>query len=748
MKILLVTEFFPENSDLKFTGGVEAYNYYLVKELTKKHQVTILCRRTGESNYNHLPSSNLTVIRLGVISKRIDTGFLTIPGRLFFLIQVLLVGLKLEFDLIQGSNFVTYPLTFLLGAIKRKPAIAWYPDVFVGKWIKLTGLGSGIIGEISERLSLKLPWDKVIALSQSTENKLLKFGIKPAKITTIYAGVSREEFKEIKPLKHKKFTICCIARLVSYKRVDLLISAVEQVRNRGHVIDLNIIGEGPEKNRLVDLVDKLKLTEQIIFDAKLSRHDLVQKLKSADLFCLPSQEEGFGLVVIEAAACGVPYLVSDIPVLREITFQGLGGQFFKPGDVKNLSQKILEICNDKNLRHKLSQQTKQLVANYSWQKIANQFNEVYRELATHKLHVLMLVDAWFPHWGGGQAHVWELSKQLVNLGCLVTILTRNLGDWDEKYEGIKVICLGHFEVFANIIGRVEYLLLATWYSLTAGYDIWHGHAFSPGLIAPLVKLFRSKPIVFTIHGRGVKIAGLNMGISWLEDLIVYKIPYDLEISVAEKTLTQKPIAKNVEIIPNGVDLKRFLPAQRTRKKIKNILYVGRLSYEKGVDLLIEAFRKLNNPRYQLIIVGDGPEMSKLTSQARQLNIKFTGTLIGPELVDQYRQADLFILPSRTEGQPLTLFEAWAAKLPVLATKVGDNHTYIKDGENGFLAEPNIDSIENAIGRAVKSDKLISMADNNWRRVQNYSWDKVGLATINCYEILKKRNAPILAPNPQ
>lgn len=342
-----------------------------------------------------------------------------------------------------------------------------------------------------------------------------------------------------------------------------------------------------------------------------------------------------------------------------------------------------------------------------------------------KIKLLVVIDAWFPHFGGGQVHVWELSKQLAQMGYEVTILTRNLGKWEEKFKGIRVIRIGHFRKFSNIIGRFEFLLLAFFYCLEFKYDILSLQAFSPGLLAPIIKLLKPrKPVVFTAHGTGYKISGLGFSGKTLENLVFYQIKYDLEVTVAKNTFTKKTSTQKVKVIPNGVDIKRFSQAIRTRKKINNLIYLGRLVEDKGVDLLIKAFQLLNKHNLGLIIVGEGAELEKLKKMAGKSKIVFKGKLEGKDLIRQLYEADLMVMPSRVEGQPIRLLEAWAAKLPVLATRAGDNALYIKDGKNGFLTDSNYLSISKDIERVCRFKNLNKIADAGFLNVQEYTWKKI------------------------
>lgn len=379
MKILFVAEFFPSNNELKFTGGVEAYNYFLVKELAKNNRVVVICRNiAGETTSNFLGKAK--IIRIGNFTKKIDTSFSTIPERILFNFKGLWYGLKEDFDLVQGNNFVTYPLAFMLGLLKGKPKVAWYADVFLGKWTKIAGLLSGTFGEMVERATLHLPWNFYIALSVSTKEKLLAQNIDPKKIDVIYGGVDQNLFNIKKIRKAKIFTVCVISRLMTYKRIDLLIKAAEILMKKKLKFQIKIIGKGPEKEKLAKMATGLGVDKRIKWMSDLTIDQLIKQLKSSHILCHPSEEEGFGLVVIEAASCGLPYVISDIPVLKEISKNGLGGKLFKHSDQTDLASKLEEMILKRSEYNQLKKDTLKLASLYNWPIIAQQFEKVYAKI--------------------------------------------------------------------------------------------------------------------------------------------------------------------------------------------------------------------------------------------------------------------------------------------------------------------------------------------------------------------------------
>ena len=151
-----------------------------------------------------------------------------------------------------------------------------------------------------------------------------------------------------------------------------------------------------------------------------------------------------------------------------------------------------------------------------------------------------------------------------------------------------------------------------------------------------------------------------------------------------------------------------------------LLFVGRLAFEKGLRYLIRALKICLCEGYelQLILVGEGPEQSSLNRMLAQLNLEqyvtFEGFISqGKDLWEQYRKADIFVLPSLSEGQGKVLIEAMAAGMPIVATRVGGIPTVIENGKNGLLVEPRSpEALAKAVKRILDEPELrYSLAKN-------------------------------------
>lgn len=153
------------------------------------------------------------------------------------------------------------------------------------------------------------------------------------------------------------------------------------------------------------------------------------------------------------------------------------------------------------------------------------------------------------------------------------------------------------------------------------------------------------------------------------------------------TLTDE---ERVHFIPNGVELKIFDISKRREpfsERVVTILFVGRLSPQKNLETLIEAASKIPFD-YRIVFVGEGERRAELTNLAAKLNVKLELVGVVPhfELPRYYLASDLFVLPSKIEGHPKSLLEAFAAALPCVGARVEGISNFIEDGRSGLLFE--------------------------------------------------------------
>lgn len=225
------------------------------------------------------------------------------------------------------------------------------------------------------------------------------------------------------------------------------------------------------------------------------------------------------------------------------------------------------------------------------------------------------------------------------------------------------------------------------------YGFWYARLSRPGLSRPAKRL-----------------------LEWVGLRLAAGVIVPTEDLRAHATSLASP--ERVHLIPNGVDTSRFTPADRRPGRVRRILYVGRLEAEKNLATLMTAAAKLAG-RFplNLTFVGSGSLQSELRAQAEALGVitEFTGVVNYRQLPERYRDADVFVLPSFTEGHPKVLIEAMASGLPCVASDCSGNRALIRDGETGLLFDPRSPEALAATLERVLGDASLASALGGWAR---------------------------------
>lgn len=190
----------------------------------------------------------------------------------------------------------------------------------------------------------------------------------------------------------------------------------------------------------------------------------------------------------------------------------------------------------------------------------------------------------------------------------------------------------------------------------------------------------------------------------------------------KRELVKRGMKKRVEVVSNGVDLKMF-PVKRNYKVTKKILHVGRLGYEKNVDVIIKAFARIAqaNSELQLVIAGDGPAKNDLMKMTVNMKISdrviFLGMVKRELLCKVYKDADVFVTTSTMETQGMVVLEAMACGLPVVGVKRYALPDLVKNGENGYVVKPGDEKmLADRILKIMNDGVLMEKMGNNSRKM--------------------------------
>lgn len=362
-----------------FKGGVEKRMWDIAELLTKKgYEFHFYTGQWPGMKENEI-INGIYLHGIYKVKNFYVNGKKSIKESLIYTIKLFPVLLKADFDLIDCDQ---YPLLHvfpvkLISMLKRKKLVLTWHEVWDRYWFEYIGW-KGFYGYLIEKIVTRLP-DKVISVSEHTTNRLINLAnINSTKIKTISNGMCVEKIEEVKPSKIKSDVIFA-GRLLSHKNVDVLVSVIKLIKEKNPNIKCFVIGDGPEKKQLEKMTAALGLTENIAFLGFLENHSEVYSLiKSTKVFILPSTREGFGIVVIEANACGIPVITTNHKdnAAKDLIIEGKNG--YTCGlDEKEIAQKVTDILK-KDLNGRMKQSCTDSARKYDWNQVVKEIERAYQ----------------------------------------------------------------------------------------------------------------------------------------------------------------------------------------------------------------------------------------------------------------------------------------------------------------------------------------------------------------------------------
>lgn len=219
--------------------------------------------------------------------------------------------------------------------------------------------------------------DHVVAVSDVLRERLVEERCPEDKLSVIPMGSDLERLFVPDGKRRSSAELLFVGRLVAVKGVDTLINALPAIRMRYPEVSLTIVGDGPERGRLVEIAQGLSVADQVKFIGPERHEALSAHYRRATLLVLPSLAEGFGLVAVEAMGCACPVVASDLPALRNLLQDGQAGTLFRPGDIAHLSNRICELLGSEDRRIALGEEGRNSVLeHYDWRSVSIRYASV------------------------------------------------------------------------------------------------------------------------------------------------------------------------------------------------------------------------------------------------------------------------------------------------------------------------------------------------------------------------------------
>jgi glycosyltransferase involved in cell wall biosynthesis len=282
-----------------------------------------------------------------------------------------------RFDVLEGDAIPflqLFPLR-LVATVRRKPLVVTWHEVWGRDYWKQYLGRLGVVAAWCEQVAVAIP-DRIIAASEGTADRLREISKGKAHITVVPNGIDMAEI-DAAPVATTAPDILCVGRLLAHKNVAAVVDAVAALRSRGRRVTLTVVGEGPEEAALAEQVARLQLTDQVTLAGVLeSRIEVLGLMKGASVLAFPSDREGFGMVALEALACGTPVVTSDHAdnFARSLVIEGVNG-FVVPATAEALADALARSLESVEA---LSLAASEVAAQYDWDALAGQVAKVYR----------------------------------------------------------------------------------------------------------------------------------------------------------------------------------------------------------------------------------------------------------------------------------------------------------------------------------------------------------------------------------
>ncbi len=318
---------------------------------------------------------------------------------------------------------------------------------------------------------------------------------------------------------------------------------------------------------------------------------------------------------------------------------------------------------------------------------------------------ILILNSEYPPIGGGAGNASaHIATQLEKMGHTVMVVTAQFGTLpaQEKQDGVfvyRVPALRRRQDRSNPLEQISFIVSASFWTLRRLPRFQPDATLAffgipSGVVAWLLKAFYKIPYIVSL--RGGDVPGFR--------------PYDFRTYHRLMAPLLRVIWKNaarvvansnglrqlanafdarfeIPVIPNGIDLHAYTSRDRDWS-FPRLLSVGRIVHQKGLDLAMRALGGLKELSWEWRIAGDGPQMDFLQSLAKELGIQdrihFLGWQSREQLIESYKQANVFLFPSRHEGMPNAMLEAMASGLPVIASCIAGSEELVLHEKTGYL----------------------------------------------------------------
>lgn len=734
MTVAIVAGYFPPHA-----GGMERYAYEMAKNLAKEKGVKVVVITSGEHNTDDGTEEmdGFTVHRLSYALKVSNT-----PIALSWIFKVRRLLKELNPDIVNIHTPVPGLGDIAAFWTPKGKIVVTYHGGSMRKGVLIPDIAVWLYEHIALPFLLSRA-SRIICSSDFIRYDFLHRYI--AKSATITPGVDTTLFEPNLFVKNTDPTVLFVAGLSAseqHKGLHILMDAIALAKKTIPTIRLAIVGEGDMQQGYQEYAHTLGIGENVTFFGKLFGEALARKYQEAHVFSLPSKNESFGMVILEAMATGIPVVATNVGGIPTLVTEGVHGYLVSPNDSHALAEKIVYVLTHSSVAAKLGAKGKEkATAEFSWKERADAHLGIFRELM--RVHIVHVVGYYPPHVGGMERVAEAAASRISKKGYRTTVITSSLGATaGMSHEDMQTV----YRLKTLEFAHTPFAPTLLFHLLRLGKNsLIHFHlsqAYWPELTM-LASSIRGIPYVAHFH-LDVEPSGvlgplfvIYKKIVWGPFLRRAKVVITCSKEMGE-VVVQKygVIASRITVIPNAVSevfFENHTPP--SYEGVLRLLFVGRLAPQKKIERIIEALALLSVPA-TLTIVGDGEERSRLealVAEKHLSNVQFAGFKNDREMAEYHKVNDVFLISSDGEGgTPLVVLEAMAGGMPIVGTDVPGVRELL-EGTGILVSLPYAESFASTLTMLAENPThLRELSARSLKKAVGYTWSAFGDALEKLY----------------
>jgi glycosyltransferase involved in cell wall biosynthesis len=676
------------------------------------------------------------------------------------------------------AHFALYALLpLLLPSLRRKPVLVH----FHGPWAD-ENVSAGDSSPWRQRARRRLERvvysraSLIVALTGDFRRVLVeRYGVSPWNTAVLAPGVDLQRFspgdrwdaRERFGLSPDAFVVCCVRRMVPRMGLGVLIDAWAQELAGDASTRLLIAGDGELRGELEREIAGRSLGESVSLVGPVSEQDLLALYRTADVNVVPSISfEGFGLVVLEAAACGTPSIVTRTGGLPE-AIAGLGADLtVPPADADALAERLASAARGQLPSR---QQTLAWAESHGWERVTNNHRRLFERLTSgceansNKLRVVYLDHV--AKLSGGElallrmiqalpevephvilAEDGPLVGRLLQAGVSVEVLPMNGRTRELRKDSMRP---GRVPLRA-LVDTVAYSIRLALKIRRLRPDVVHANSLKSGCYGTVAARLAGRPVVWHVRDRIETDYLPRLGVLLVRTMARHLAHVVVTNSEATSQTLQQPerslvIPSVVSVVPHSHD---SVPPDLQRPLVVGV--VGRLAHWKGQDVFLRAFAgAFPEGRQRAIIVGaplfgegEVAYAKSLSLLAEDLGIAGRVEFRGhrDDIADELREMDVLV-HSSTVPEPFgqVVIEGMSAHLPVVASRGGGPEEIITDGADGILYRSgDVEALAEILARLEGDPQLRArLGAAGARRARDFSPVVVAEQIMSAYQLAQR-----------